>query len=234
MANDWFRFKQFTIHHDQCAHKVGTDGVLLGAWVKPKKARSILDIGSGSGLIALMMAQRFPEAGIMGVELDKASYLQSVENIEASPFRERVAIYHDDFLKHDFKDRTFDLIVSNPPFFDRAYLSGNSVRDRARHTFSLSHDQMLEKAMNLLREDGTINLILPPDEAEKAVLHPGLLTHRKTLVFNHEGGDVKRWLISLGLHKPAQPEITELAIRSNASDFSEDYQNLTGEFYLNF
>ncbi|HAD98424.1 MAG TPA: hypothetical protein DCG19_13520, partial [Cryomorphaceae bacterium] len=120
MANSWFHFKQFTIHHNRCAHKVGTDGVLLGAWAQAPSPLHILDIGSGSGLIALMLAQRFPHAQITGIELDHDSYLQSMENVEASPFSERVHILHADFRNYNFEGKTFDLIVSNPPFFERA------------------------------------------------------------------------------------------------------------------
>lgn len=234
MANDWFRFKQFTIHHNKCAHKVGTDGVLLGAWAQAHKPLNILDIGSGSGLIALIMAQRFPSAYITGIELDNASYQQSLENVKTSPFAERVKLYHGDFLDHDLQGHCFDLIISNPPFFNRAYLSGNSARDQARHSISLSHAQMLAKARHILKEQGTINLILPPEEAEAAAAQSGLFIHRKTSVFNHAGGEVKRWLLSLGTIKPPQVESSDLAIRINATDFSEDYRRLTREFYLNF
>src|SRR5690606_511108 len=130
----WFRFKEFTVYHDRCAHKVGTDGVLLGAWTKAGSPEHILDIGSGSGVISLMLAQRFPGAKVTGIELDQASYEQSLENIQNSPFRDYIQILQGDFITKALPGK-FDLIVSNPPFFKNAMLSGKSERDKARHEF---------------------------------------------------------------------------------------------------
>jgi len=233
MANSWFHFKQFTIRHNRCAHKVGTDGVLLGSWVQAPSPLHILDIGSGSGLIALMLAQRFPHARITGIELDHDSYLQSMENVEASPFLERVHILHADFLNYNFGGKTFDLIVSNPPFFERAFLSGNVTRDQARHTFSLPHSIMIEKATALLNKHGSLNLILPVEEAENIRAYTPLKLLRKTLVYNHQGGEVKRWLMEMSA-KPGKTLEEDLFIRDENGGFSSEYRQLTRNFYLNF
>ena len=158
-----FQFKQFSISHDKCAHKVGTDGVLLGAWAGVENPKHILDVGSGSGLIALMLSQRFPNAQVTGIELDTPSAIQAKENADNSPFKGRVEIVKGDFLQFTFAEK-FDLIVSNPPFFKGNTSTGKTERDRARHEEHLPQAEFLQKAISILSKQGMLALILPREE----------------------------------------------------------------------
>ena len=145
VVEDIFQFKQFTIHQDQCAMKVGTDGVLLGAWISLQhQPESILDIGAGTGLIALQLAQRSTAGLIDAIELDEDAYEQCVANFEASPWGDRLFCYHagfDEFV--DEMDEQYDLIVSNPPFYAEEVSSGNTSRDQARQNSSLPFDELI-------------------------------------------------------------------------------------------
>lgn len=168
MSNPYFRFKQFTIRHDRSALKVGTDGVLLGAWAslpldeeRECSHLRILDVGTGSGLVALMLAQRYPTAEIDGIDIDGASVVQATENVESSPFRGRVFIKKEDYNNIVcFSDR-YDLIVSNPPFYQEDTLSGNEVKDAARHTVTLSFETLVANTAKLLCPHGVFCVVLP-------------------------------------------------------------------------
>ncbi|EMS31811.1 Putative O-methyltransferase [Mariniradius saccharolyticus AK6] len=162
-----FRFKKFQIHHDRCAMKVGTDGVLLGAVAGTGSPNRILDIGTGTGLVALMLAQRFPTARIEAVEIDESAFLQAKENVEGSPWGERVHIWHSPF--QDFAkawEKTFDLIVSNPPYFPNHLLSIDQKRNLALHQKSLDFDALAEGVSKLLEKAGVFWVILPPRQME--------------------------------------------------------------------
>ena len=154
MANDYFRFKHFTVWQQHCAMKVGTDGVLLGAWADG--GQRILDIGTGTGLIALMMAQRFPAAEVTAVEIDEQAAMQACENVAASPFADRVNVIHDDILRYAdaCAEGCFDAIVCNPPFFVNSLKNPDSKRALARHNDNLSFCQLFS-IVHLL-----INLII--------------------------------------------------------------------------
>lgn len=228
-----FRFKQFSVAHDKCAHKVGTDGVLLGAWIKAENPKLILDIGSGSGLISFMLAQRFPKAKIIGIELDPASYEQSLSNLANKPWKDRIQFIQSDFLKVNLEIGAFDLIVSNPPFFKQAYLSGRKERDQARHEFSLPHDQLIAKAEKLLSSRGKFTFVLPSDEAEMLIKFSTLNPVRICRVQNNAKSDFKRMLVELQ-NTDGECIIEQLAIRNHLNSFSSEYQNLTRDFYLNF
>ena len=132
MANSYFRFKQFTIHQEKCAMKVGTDGCLLGAWVDLSQSQRILDVGCGSGLIAIMTAQRCTNVTITGIEIDNEAASQATENAESSPWAERIEIICEDFLKFT-PEQQFDTIVSNPPYFSNSLKCPNDKRNKARH-----------------------------------------------------------------------------------------------------
>ena len=161
-----FKFKQFEIHQDRCAMKVGTDGVLLGAWAPGGK--HILDVGSGTGLISLMMAQRFPEAQVLGIDMDGEACEEAAENVAASPFADRVEIeccrlqdYH--------SAESFDAIVSNPPFFLNSLKNPDSKRTMARHTDSLPFRDLFRGAKMLLSDDGVFSVIVPSEVLEVVV-----------------------------------------------------------------
>lgn len=228
-----FRFKQFSISHDKCAHKVGTDGVLLGAWAQAENPKSVLDVGTGSGLIALMMAQKFPHAQVSGIELDEPSFIQATENAEHSPFSDHTHILKGDFLKYAFAEK-FDLIVSNPPFYKGNTSTGKSERDRARHEEHLPQKDFLEKAVSILAPAGKIAVILPNEEGEqfeKEAHNLGLNLNKLTKVLGSPSAPVKRWLLEFSF-STSQVETDEITVRDEEGNRSLAYQKLTQDFYL--
>ena len=228
-----FRFKQFSISHDKCAHKVGTDGLLLGAWVQAENPKSVLDVGTGSGLIALMMAQKFPHTQVSGIELDEPSFIQATENAEHSPFSDRTHILKGDFLKYAFAEK-FDLIVSNPPFYKGNTSTGKSERDRARHEEHLPQKDFLEKAISILAPAGKLAVILPNEEGEqfeKEAHNLGLNLNKLTKVLGSPSAPVKRWLLEFSF-STSQVETDEITLRDDEGNRSLAYQKLTQDFYL--
>lgn len=169
-----FRFKQFNIDDTNTAMKIGTDGVLLGAWafsdIRPSR---ILDIGTGSGLIALMMAQRFPQAAITAIEIDTDAARQARENISASPWHDNIDIINLDFITYS-PHAKFDAIVSNPPFFNEPILSPSSIRNTARHETSLPLPLLLRHAADLLDDNGSLALIIPVERVDQAIYQAAL------------------------------------------------------------
>ncbi|MFT4033124.1 MAG: methyltransferase [Siphonobacter sp.] len=164
LRNTFFRFKQFTIHQDQAAMKVCTDACVLGAWANVTKAKRILDIGTGTGLLALMLAQRLPGAHIDAVEIDTASATQARQNVSESPFAEAITVIESSI--QDFTtDYPYDLIISNPPFFQNSLRSPDNKRNRAAHDEQLSLGELAAVAQKLLAPRGTFTVLLPPYES---------------------------------------------------------------------
>ncbi|MDR1678521.1 MAG: methyltransferase [Prevotellaceae bacterium] len=232
-----FRFKQFSIQQDRCAMKVGTDGVLLGAWADCRNARRILDIGTGTGLIALMLAQRCP-AVIDAVEIDKNAAEQALENVQRSPWAERVRIINASF--QDFcKTATtrYDLVVSNPPYFHRSLKSPTIERSFARHSDTLPFDEIIEGSKKLLSEKGKLTVILPLIESvaftEKA-LSAGFFCGKKCLLTPRPGAETKRVLLSFGKENQACQHSELLIETATRHCYSEQYRELTKDFYLGF
>ncbi|MDD3077376.1 MAG: methyltransferase, partial [Proteiniphilum sp.] len=156
------------MHHDRCAMKVGTDGVLLGAWANAGRGKMILDVGTGTGLIALMMAQRYPGAAIRAIDIDRDAVAQARENVDDSPFADRMTVEQDDFRHYASAcAEKFDLIVSNPPWFNRALLPPDAQRKTARHSISLTLTELLLSAANCLSPEGVLALILPYDQQKE-------------------------------------------------------------------
>ena len=143
LFRSYFKFKQFTVWHDKCAMKVGTDGVLIGAWVNLNNAKRVLDVGAGTGLIALMTAQRC-DAEIVGIEIDENASIQAKENVSSSPWANRIAIENIDYNDYT-SNELFDVIISNPPFFENSLKSNQANRNTARHDISLSFAQLISK-----------------------------------------------------------------------------------------
>jgi tRNA1Val (adenine37-N6)-methyltransferase len=159
-----FHCKQFTVEQDRCAMKVGTDGMLLGAWAPLEGARRMLDIGTGTGLIALMLAQRAPQAQIDGVEIDPVAAQQARENVAASPFASRIEVQAGAIQTHPTGVR-YDLIVSNPPFFTAGILPPNAARRQARHAQSLDLDTLLQQTSQRLAPRGHACFIFPAEQS---------------------------------------------------------------------
>ncbi|SHG70233.1 tRNA1(Val) (adenine(37)-N6)-methyltransferase [Flagellimonas flava] len=234
--NKPFRFKEFTIHQDRCAMKVGTDGVLLGAWVSlDKNPNSILDIGAGTGLIALQLAQRSQAEIIDAIELDENAYEQCVENFEASPWGDRLFCYHaglDEFV--DEIEDTYDLIVSNPPFYVEEVSSGDATRDLARQNSSLPFPELFEGASRLLSESGTFAVIAPSVSEKELIglaIALGFFANRITRVRGNGDAEIKRSLMEFSWNEGG-PIITELTIEHERHVYTKDYIELTKAFYL--
>ncbi|MCC8186965.1 MAG: methyltransferase [Bacteroides sp.] len=234
MPTPFFRFKQFTVRHDRCAMKIGTDGVLLGAWSAAENRQRILDVGTGTGLIALMMAQRNPAAHITALEIDPEACLQACENVSASPWADRVDVRQADFKTYTTEIK-FDLIVSNPPFFTHSLHGPDHKRNLARHSGELTYTDLLQRSARLLSHTGELDLIFPATEEipiKQQALSLGLFPHRQLNIHPTPGSAVKRILLGLSFAEKAYiPE--EMIIEMARHRYSEAYISLTKEFYLN-
>ncbi len=212
-----FQFQNFSVAHQHCAHRVGTDGILLGVWIDASKAKNILDFGHGSGLISFLLADRYPECKITGIELDKASYHQSLENQEGSPFRERIQFLQGDFLGLDCPD-TFDLIVSNPPYFDTGSTSPDFNRARARSTAGHHFKNWISAWSKALKSNGELSLILPPELWSNH--HDDFSEYftliRMTKVRHHPLAPVSRLLIHLRKGHSAEAQMDEIILHEQA------------------
>jgi tRNA1Val (adenine37-N6)-methyltransferase len=233
-----FRFKQFDIYHDKCAMKVGTDGVLLGAWCTAKDASSALDIGTGSGLIAMMLAQRQPGCVIDAVEIDRESFLQASENAARSPWSGRIRVHHNSFQEFCRKpDHQYDLIVSNPPYFRNSLTNPDPRRTNARHSGSLTMDEIIEGVLKLLAGGGRFCMIMPAAESEifiKNASGSGLWCRKITTVHPNPGKPSKRCLMEFRRIK-GDIQTDELIIElDRRHEYSDEFRKLTGDFYLDF
>lgn len=232
MANPYFQFKQFTVRHDRCGMKVGTDGVLLGAWSPVRSGMHVLDIGTGSGLVALMLAQR-GAGSLVAVELDEHAAEQARENAAGSPFADRIKVIQSDIL-HFSSDKRFDLIVSNPPYFDLSLQSPDRKRTLARHTDTLSYDALIEKSAQLLVEGGCISLVVPSELEQKLDQIAGdnqLFAIHKTFVLPKPDVAPKRLLVSFSNVEGSQ--ITDqLVVELARHHYSDEFVSLTKDFYL--
>lgn len=231
-----FKFKEFTLHQDRCAMKVGTDGVLLGAWVPIDDAiNSILDIGTGTGVIALMSAQRSNANVIDALEIDADAYEQAVENFEASFWGDRLFCYHASFQEFMTEiDDQYDLLISNPPFYTEDYKTSDTKRDMARFEDALPFEHLLVGVSKLLTDQGKFAVIVPYKEEEriidlasKVALFPKKITRVKgTLV-----SEIKRSLLLFD-REQKNPKIDELIIEKTRHEYTKAYIDLTKDFYL--
>lgn len=236
MSSDCFRFKQFEVCHGGCAMKVGTDGVLLGAWCRVYGVKSkVLDVGTGSGLIALMLAQRFADAQIDAIDIDPAAINQAEENFARSPWYNRLICKQIALQDLAQSGCLYDAIVSNPPYFINSLKNPNIQRQTARHTDTLSYEELLNASKILLQEDGSLSLILPA-EAEEDILtlaaKTGFFPTRLVHVYSKPGKPVKRLLIELRKRKGSPCEQSQFYIESDSSPRSDEYTALTKDFYL--
>ena len=232
-----FQCKKFYVAHDQCAMKVGTDGLLLGAFAPlPAAGCAILDIGAGSGLISLMLAQRSNGANVIdAVELDSAAAAQAATNVATSPWPNAVQLIKGDILTYH-SDKRYRLIVSNPPFFQQALLPTDKRRSQARHTDSLPFGQLLRKAAELLDEQGVFSVILPRPEAEyllQLAKTQGWYLAQRCEVRSKAEKPLQRLLLSLSL-KPQLTQHSSLTIQQADGSYSVEYKALLRDFYLKF
>jgi tRNA1Val (adenine37-N6)-methyltransferase len=214
--------------------KVGTDAVLLGAWCEVGKARRILDIGTGSGILALMMAQRSnPHALIDAVEILPNDAAQAAKNVQDSPWPLKVNVIHCRIQDHTFQDG-YDLIVCNPPYFSRSLHPPDQARTTVRHDVMLPQDELLSAVIRLLKPNGTYGLILPPEEGEKfrdQASRKGLYLKRLTRLYAREGKAQERSLMEFTL-APTELITDSLFLYDKGQEKTPAYQVLTSEFYL--
>ena len=242
MGNDFFRFKQFVVRQGNASMKVGMDSVLLGAWADAGHAVRILDVGAGTGLLALMMAQRYPVAWIDAVEIDKEAHQQAVENVANSIWNNRIRVICDDFVHYaEHCPLRYNMIISNPPYFTASLKPADKKRNIARHNDSLPHRLLLAGSEKMLAPAGVMAVVLPPPEAstfidEATTYH--LFVKRVLHVQSLSSKPVSRTLVELSKthHQISGDEAGErLCIeKSDRSDYTNEYRQLTKEFYLNF
>lgn len=240
MSRDFFQLKQFTIRQSCCTMKVGTDGVLLGAWVNVHvgQAQRLLDVGCGTGLIALMLAQRAPLAQVDAVEVEEMACRQAMQNAADSGWQSRLRFFHGSF--NELAQRSpirYDLIVSNPPYFRRSLLSPNEKRNTARHANELTHEDLIGGSARLLAERGRLAVVLPYVEGNVFIAlaaNAGLYCTRKLNVSTKRGKPVKRLLMELSREKQKLDEQNIFIENALPNSYSDEYKALTKDFYLRF
>lgn len=231
-----FDFKQFHVDDNRCAMKVGTDGVLLGAWAEAEVGPArVIDLGAGSGLVSLMLAQRFPQARIRAVECEAPAAADCRDNFARSPFADRLETVCGDALDQQPCHGGYDLVVSNPPFFAETLHSPDQARALARHAAGLSPFAVIDIAARLLGPDGSVALIVPAQYAAEVIYHAAVarLNERRRLdVSPREGAPAVRILLQFA-RRDGDVSRDILAIRDAGGRYSEAYRRLTGSFYLN-
>ena len=234
LANTHFAFKQFTIHQDQTAMKVTTDACILGAYTDIQQATKILDIGTGTGLLALMLAQK-SEVKIDAVEIDKNAYSQSVMNINGSIFKDKITVYNkpiQDFVAIN----SYDLIISNPPFFQNHLKSETASRNNSLHTDTLSFEDLLSSVLKLLSSNGTFVVLLPEYQSsifEQLSVSQGLYPQKKLTIRHRKGSKILRIITTF---ERIKKEIIneELIIKNPDESYTPDFQALLKDYYLIF
>lgn len=227
-----FNFKQYSIEDSHSTMKVGTDAVLLGALVENNNPQQILDIGTGCGIIALMMAQRFKNANIDAIDIDIDSITQARLNFEQSPWSNRLHCFHTPLQEH--KKIAYDLIVSNPPYFENSLKTPNAQRNLARHTDTLSIEELIINVNKLLSNDGYFWAILPYAAAEKAIkiaIDNNLYCQQKLYIHNKKQNEIKRTIFQLSKKSNNQIIEKNYAIRNIDNSYTDWYRQLTEPFY---
>ncbi|MBD8488079.1 methyltransferase [Echinicola sp. CAU 1574] len=239
MPNSYFQFKQFTIHQENCAMKVSTDAVILGALVNEAFPTQILDIGTGTGVISLMLAQRFQEAKILGLEIDQPTFEQANENKNNSPFKDQIEIHHLSFQEFSKKNaKNFPLIVSNPPYFPNHNKSKNDQRNKALHNDELSFGDLIKGVVKLLDKNlGAFWVILPPrqmDDLERIAAFFGLYPKDFFELRDRPSTKVLRHVKSFTFTQSQKPIPSLITIKNNDSSYSKVYKDLLKDFLLIF
>lgn len=233
-----FRTKHFDIRQDEVAFKFGTDSVILGSWSQTSlddrnETYQILDVGTGCGILSMMMAQHYDKSFITGIEMDRPSYLTASENFKASKFNDRLQAVHVDFLKFQSLKK-YDLIITNPPFFKNSLKGENPSRNKARHQDSLNLNQLLSKSMELLSEKGKILFIIPVLEEksiQKFIEQTQIYCSRQMHISSYKESETIRLTYELCLTK-CETQISKIHIYDLKKEYSEEYKSLTSEFYI--
>lgn len=239
MANNYFKFKKFTVHQDGSAMKVGTDGVLLGAWASVQGAGRILDVGTGSGLIAMMMAQRTDDFSIIdALEIEGGAYQQAVDNIQSCPWFSRINAIHQSFQDYyKCSSLRYHHIVSNPPFFLNGVKAPDESRNKARHSDYLPFEQLLQGAKKLLTPQGLLSVILPVEEGELFIRlagETGFYMTRQAKILPNPGKAPKRYLMEFSLINKMCITSAMAVENGQRHHYTPEYVSLTKDFYLNF
>lgn len=238
MPSNTFAFKQFTVKQDKCAMKVGTDAVLLGAWVATEGAGSILDIGTGTGIIALMLAQR-SNASIEAIDIDSNACVQANENAATSPWKDKVTIHHESFQTFAMRtEKRYDLIVSNPPFFIDSSKASDIERTISRHTDLLPYDELIDGVLKVLKPEGRFCVILPAKEGEQfrdLAAEKQLYLCKLTRVRTRADKTTEKRLLMQFERKPSSFSENTLVIeKDERHSYTDEYKELTREYYLAF
>jgi tRNA1Val (adenine37-N6)-methyltransferase len=237
MPNNWFRFRQFTIQQEHAAMKVGTDGVLLGAWTSlPGPGSRVLDVGTGTGLIALMLAQRTKDAGVDALEIDPSSAKQATENFQNSPWKQRLSCIHSSLQDYSLQCKSkYDLVICNPPFFSGSSKTPSREKNLARHDDSLSLGEILSCSITIMKKTSIISLILPAHKEAQALnltSEHGLHCRRLTRVQPAPGKPTKRVLMEFSF-LPGICREDDLTIETEwRHEYSDRFKKLVDEFYL--
>ncbi|MBN7814001.1 tRNA1(Val) (adenine(37)-N6)-methyltransferase [Algoriphagus pacificus] len=235
MANSWFQFQQFRINQDRCAMKISTDAVLLGGLATAENPKMILDVGTGTGVIALMLAQRFDEAQITAVELDQEAADQAKDNFEESVFAKQLSIWRGKFQDFSSPD-LFNLIVSNPPYFPHHLKSQDQQRNQALHTDELSFEDLVISASKLLERDGEFWVILPERQMmdfEKVAAKESFFLNRKYLIRDRQEKKILRMICSFSFHSK-ELFVSEIIIKNPDGSPHESYSSVVSGFLLGF
>jgi tRNA1Val (adenine37-N6)-methyltransferase len=234
--NKPFQFKEFSVYQDKCAMKIGTDSVLLGAWASVEhNPFNILDIGSGTGILSLMLAQRSHAEQIEAIEIDDDAFEQCSENFENSPWNDRLFCFHASLLEYiEAVDEKFDLIICNPPFYTEDYKTKELARDLARFSDAMPMEHIIFAAIKFLSDKGKFCIIIPYKEEKKYIKEASLIDlypNRILRVRGNEKSELKRSLIEFSYSK-SSTKISELVIETERHQYTEGYINLTKDFYL--
>ena len=237
MANSWFDFKQFRINQEKTAMKVGTDGVLLGTWVDVNNVQTALDIGTGTGLIALMLAQRNSKLKIDAIDIDENAYEQAKENFKSSQWEERFSVKHQSLKQYEAETSCkYDLIVCNPPYFANGVKSGDEKRRIARHADELTLDDLFEYSSRLINDAGRMGIVFPFVDYERVLTvakNSGLYPHEVVRVKPVAGKDFVRMLISFSKRHDSSLKESELTIETDRRHFyTDEFKSLVKGFYL--
>ena len=234
MSNNYFQFKQFTIHQDQCAMKVSTDACIQGAWVQiPSTSKRVLDLGCGTGLLTLMLAQRYPNCTIDAIEIDEMASVQAKQNFDLSPYAKQINLIHADALSYNF-ETTYDFIICNPPFFSNSLQGPDTARNRARHQQELTLEKLVSLFQQLTNTAAEIGVLLPFDEFlkfEQLLLTQRWFVNRKLSIQPNSSKANRIVAICSSINTNCKQE--ELIIYNEERTYTSAFIQLLSPYYLN-